>query len=79
MSIDTLNTHVSVTPTIVIIIMTEATTPSANSDQFSYSVTVNGNGVDVKGADSVTSTMDLPRDYTIHFLLLQTDCLCVHR
>ena len=55
-SIDTLNTHVSVTPSIITIVMTEATTASANSDNFSYSVTINGNEVDVKGTESVTST-----------------------
>ena len=49
--------------------MSEATTAAANSNDFSYTVTVNDNVVDVKGTSPLTTTWTFPKTVLFPFAL----------
>ena len=49
--------------------MSEATTGQAESNNFSYTVTVNDKGVDVKGTSSLTTTWTFPKTVLFPFAL----------
>ena len=49
--------------------MSEATTAAANSNDFSYTVTVNDKEVDVKGTSPLTTTWTFPKGAPFPFAL----------